>query len=117
MHGIEILVQNSKQILNVIVKTQPQPQPARRCKAYTVTLFLNKTIAHNVVKAAYKFIRTHKKKLKNLTRNSVLPLTSSEVVTDLSSFVLTAEQLDALKFGLAHSICLHRLTRQHLHVL
>ena len=24
MHGIEILVQNSKQILNVIVKTQPR---------------------------------------------------------------------------------------------
>ncbi|XP_078364014.1 uncharacterized protein LOC144648272 [Oculina patagonica] len=27
------------------------------------------------------------------------------VVTNLSSFVLTAEQLDALKFGLTHSIC------------
>ena len=58
------------------------------------------------MKAAYKFIRTdHKKKLKNLTRNSVLPFTSSEVVTNLSSFVLTTEQLDALKFGLTHSIC------------
>ena len=101
MHGIEILVQNSKQILNVIVKTEPHVIDlkgpvnkgfnqssfvARRCKAYTATLFLNKTIAHNVVKAAYKFIRTHKKKLKNLTRNSVLPFTLSEVVTDLSSF-------------------------------
>ena len=132
MHGIEIPVQNSKQILNVIVKTQPHVIDlkgpvnkgfnqssfvVRRCKAYTVTLFLNKTIAHNVVKDAYKFIRTHKKKLKNLTRNSVLPFTSSKVVTDLSSFVLTLEQLDALKFGPTHSICPHRLTRQHLHVL
>ena len=102
MHGIEILVQNSKQILNVIVKTEPHVIDlkgpvnkgfnqssfvVRRCKAYTVTLFLNKTIAHNIVKAAYKFIRTHKKKLKNLTRNSVLPFTSSEVVTDLSSLI------------------------------
>ena len=131
MHGKKILVQNSKQIVNVIVKTEPHVIDlkgpvnkgfnqssfvARRCKAYTVT-FLNKTISHNVVKAAYKFIRTHKKKLKNLTRNSVLPFTLSEVVTNLSSFVLTTEQLDALKFGPTHSICLHRLTRQHLHVL
>ena len=131
MHGKEILVQNSKQIVNVIVKTEPHVIDlkgpvnkgfnqssfvARRCKAYTVT-FLNKTISHNVVKAAYKFTRTHKKKLKNLTRNSVLPFTLSEVVTNLSSFVLTTEQLDALKFGPTHSICLHRLTRQHLHVL
>ena len=131
MHGKEILVQNSKQIVNVIVKTEPHVIDlkgpvnkgfnqssfvARRCKAYTVT-FLNKTISHNVVKATYKFIRTHKKKLKNLTRNSVLPFTLSEVVTNLSSFVLTTEQLDALKFGPTHSICLHRLTRQHLHVL
>ena len=131
MHGKKILVQNSKQIVNVIVKTEPHVIDlkgpvnkgfnqssfvARRCKAYTVT-FLNKTISHNVVKAAYKFIRTHKKKLKNLTRNSVLPFTLSEVVTNLSSFVLTTEQLDALKFGLTHSICLHRLTRQHLHML
>ena len=131
MHGKEILVQNSKQIVNVIVKTEPHVIDlkgpvnngfnqssfvARRCKAYTVT-FLNKTISHNVVKAAYKFIRTHKKKLKNLTRNSVLPFTLSEVVTNLSSFVLTTEQLDALKFGPTHSICLHRLTRQHLLVL
>lgn len=52
MHGIEILVQNSKQILNVIVKTQPHVIDlkgpvskgfnqssfvVRRCKAYTVT--------------------------------------------------------------------------------
>ena len=86
-------------VLSIRVLTSPL-----LCKAYTATLFLNKTIAHKVVKAAYKFIRTHKKKLKNLTRNSVLPFTLSEVVTDLCSFVLTAEQLDALKFGPTHSI-------------
>jgi len=66
---------------------------------------LYKAVAHSVTKAANQFIKTHEKKLKNLTRNSVLPFTSSEVVTNLSSFVLTAEQLDALKFGLTHSIC------------
>lgn len=52
MHGKEILVQNSKQILNVIEKTEPHvidPKGpvnkgfnlssfvARRCEAYTVT--------------------------------------------------------------------------------
>lgn len=66
---------------------------------------LCKAVAHSLAKAANQFIKTHEKKLKNLTRNSVLPFTSREVVTNLSSFVLTAEQLDALKFGLTHSIC------------
>ena len=53
---------------------------------------LHKTIAHSVAKAAYKFINTHEKKLRNLTKNFVLPFTSSEVVTNLSLFVLTIEQ-------------------------
>ena len=66
---------------------------------------LRKAVAHSVAKAANQFIKTHEKKLKNLTRNSVLSFISSEVVTNLSSFVLTAEQLDALKFGLTHSVC------------
>ena len=66
---------------------------------------LLKAVAHSVAKAANQFMKTHEKKLKNLTRNSVLPFTSSEVVTNLSLFVLTTEQLDALKFGLTHSIC------------
>ena len=66
---------------------------------------LRKAVAHSVAKAANQFIKTHEKKLKNLTRNSVLPFTSSEVVTNLSSSVLTPEQVDALKFGLTHSVC------------
>ena len=66
---------------------------------------LHKAVAHSVAKAENQFIKTHEKKLNNLTRNSILPFTSSEVVTNLSSFVLTTEQLDALKFGLTHSVC------------
>ena len=49
--------------------------------------------------------QTHEKKFKNLTKNSVLPFTSDEVFTSLSSVVLNAAQLNVLKDGLTHSIC------------
>ena len=39
-----------------------------------------------------------------LTRNTALPFTSDETITNISSHNLTLEQLDILKFGLKHSI-------------
>ena len=48
-------------------------------------------------------VRTHEKKLKNLTRNVVLPFTPPDTVMNLSKTKLT-EELDILKFGLKHSI-------------
>ena len=53
---------------------------------------------------ASQIIKTHQKKLENLTRNTVLPFTSDETITNISSHNLTLEQLDILKFGLTHSI-------------
>ena len=52
-----------------------------------------------------EFIKTHEKTLKNLTKNSVLPFTSDEVVTNLSSVSLNADQLNVLNYGLTHLIC------------
>ena len=66
---------------------------------------LHKSVDHNVTKGVKEFIKTHEKKLKNLTKNSVLPFTSDEVVTNLSSVALNADQLNVLKYGLTHSIC------------
>lgn len=66
---------------------------------------LHRAITYNVKKAATQVINTYEKKIKNLTRNTVLPFTPSETVTNLSSYNLTSEQLDTLKLGLAHSIC------------
>ena len=58
-----------------------------------------------MTKGVKEFIKTHEKKLKNLTKNSVLPFTSDEVVTNLSSVALNADQLNVLNYGLTHSIC------------
>lgn len=60
---------------------------------------------YNVQKAVKRVITTHEKKLKRLTRNVVLPFTSTETVTNLSSQNLTSEQLEILKYGPSHSIC------------
>ena len=49
-------------------------------------------------------IKTHEKKLKNLTKNSVLPFTPTDTVLNLSSIKLTDEELGILKYGLKHPI-------------
>ena len=66
---------------------------------------LHRTIKYNVEKAVKRVIATHEKKLRNLTRNMVLPFSPTETVTNLSSHNLTSEQLGILKYGLSHSIC------------
>ncbi|XP_068692834.1 uncharacterized protein [Montipora foliosa] len=55
-------------------------------------------------KEASQFIKTHQKKLENLTRKTSLPFTSNETVTNISSQSLTSEKRNILKFGLTHSI-------------
>ena len=49
-------------------------------------------------------VRTHEKKLKELTRNVVLPFTSVEIVLNLSATRLSDAELEILKDGLKHSI-------------
>ena len=48
--------------------------------------------------------RTHKKNLKELTRNVVLPFTPAETVLNLSGTRLSDDELEILKDGLKHSI-------------
>ena len=66
---------------------------------------LQKALNRNVHQAEAKVIETHTRKLEKLTRNTVLPFTANETVTNISSCCLTSEQLDMLKFSLTHSIC------------
>ena len=47
--------------------------------------------------------RTHKKNLKELTRNVVLPFTPAETVLNLSGTRLSDDELEILKDGLKHS--------------
>ena len=48
-------------------------------------------------------VRTHQKKLKELTRN-VLPFAPAETVLNLSGTRLSDDELEILKYGLKHSI-------------
>ena len=62
-------------------------------------------------KAVNKIVKTHTKKLERLTRNTVLPFTSNEMITNLWSCDLTSQQLEVLKYELTHSICLPRINK------
>ena len=66
--------------------------------------FLNKALKNNVDKNISKVISTHRKKLKNLTKNSELPFSPNETVNNLSSWKLTDDELELLKNGLGFSI-------------
>ena len=65
---------------------------------------LKKCISHNVGKAVNNVISTHEKKLKNLTKNTQIPFTSDETIKNLSSYKLTEEEVEILKYGLKHPI-------------
>ena len=72
---------------------------------------LQKAINRNVHQAEAKVIETQTRKLEKLTRNTVLPFTANETVTNISTCCLTSEQRDILKFRLSHSICPPRISK------
>ena len=49
-------------------------------------------------------MKTHDKKLRNLTKSLSLPFTTTETVHNLSSKLLTTDELEVLKYGLKHPI-------------
>ena len=49
-------------------------------------------------------MKTHNKKLRNLTKSLSLPFTTTETVHNLSSKLLITDDLEVLKYGLKHPI-------------
>ena len=65
---------------------------------------LKKLLIALITKAVNNVISTHKKKLKSLTKNIQIPFTSDETIKNLSSYKLTEEEVQILKYGLKHPI-------------
>ena len=61
-------------------------------------------IRYIVGKVVNDVISTHEKKLKNLTKNLQIPFTSDEKIKNLSSYKLTEEEAEILKYGSKHPI-------------
>ena len=64
----------------------------------------NKALQKNIDRDVTSFVRNHQKKLKDFTKNCVLPFDSSKTVMSVSSHILTQDEREALKFGLSHSV-------------
>ena len=60
-------------------------------------------------------MKTHEKKLRNLTKNISLPFATAETVHNLSSKLLTIHELEVLKYGLKHPI--HPLQINKMNIL
>ena len=65
---------------------------------------LHCTIKRNVEKIVDRTLISHEKKLRNLSRNKVLPFKANEVITNLSSFTFTDSELELLKNGLQFAL-------------
>ena len=76
---------------------------------------LDNAIKKNAYKCAVKTIKTHEKKLRNLTKNVTLPFRDTETVHNLSNVTLTTEELELLKYGLKHH--LHSIQVNKTHIL
>ena len=61
---------------------------------------LQKCTNHNVQNSVKNVIKTHEKKLKNLTKIVQLPFTSDEAIKNFSHYNLTEAETSVLKFGL-----------------
>ena len=72
-------------------------------KLSSVNLYiLKKCIRRNVGKVLNNVTSTYEKKLKNLTKNIQILFTSDETIKNLSSYKLTEEEAEILKYGLKH---------------
>ena len=60
-------------------------------------------------------VLSHEKKLRNLTQNTVLPLTSKNTVHNLTSSKLTDEEMNILRYGLKHSIEPNFMSKTDIH--
>ena len=65
---------------------------------------LTKSISQNIRQLETPIVNTYKKKLQNLTRSAILPFMSSDVITNLSRYHLSAEESSVLKYGLSYAI-------------
>ena len=61
---------------------------------------LNKAIHKNCQDVANAIVKTHHKKLQNLTKNEVLPFTNNDVIANLSNYRLSDNEASLLKNGI-----------------
>ena len=67
-------------------------------------LIIKKLLFRNIRTSEQFIITTHEKKLRNLTKNRSNHFAQEEIVKNLSTKILSLEELDTLKFGLSHSL-------------
>jgi len=62
-----------------------------------------------------EFVKGHEKKLKGLTKNSSVPFSHKDTFVNISSYKLSEEELDILKFGLTFAIKPPHLRKSFYH--
>ena len=66
-----------------------------RCDGIT-WFVIHDSIQRNIKKAGMKIVETRRKKLYDLTRNKSLPFQAEDIVTNLSDYRMSTEEMDLL---------------------
>ena len=69
-----------------------------------VKFILDRAVEKNLERSTISTIKTHQKRIRNLTKSIALPITHNEAIHNLSTVMLTTQILDVLKYGLKHLI-------------
>ena len=72
---------------------------------------LKSSVNRNVERAASSVVETHRKKMCQLTKNTILPFVADDVVKNLSSTKLTDDERNLLKYGLNFAIQPRKLSK------
>ena len=76
----------------------------------------NKAIHKNCQDVVNAIVKTHHKKLQNLTKNEVLPFRNNEVITHLSNYCLSDNEVSLVKNGLYFTISPANLIKSNISV-
>ena len=75
-----------------------------RVLSFVDKFILDNVVKKNVDKITKTTMKTHEKKLRNLTKSISLPFTTAGTVHNLPSKLTTDDELEVLKYGLKHPI-------------
>ena len=74
-----------------------------------------RAVTANADKFTQKTIKTHEKKMQNITHNINLPFSSEETIKNMSSYQLSSDETDVLKNGLTFGIAPKRLCKTDIY--
>ena len=94
----------NKELRSLKIDLSNHEREIGRILSSVAKFILDNVVKKNVDKITKATMKTHEKKLRNLTKSISLPFTTAETVHNLSSKLLATDDFEILKYGLKYPI-------------